>query len=349
MAKIKMQPFRLSAVSETRKMFLLRWRLERKLDLELRKAQTAQEQELVAERGFTRYGSSFRPFNTDVREGDIRLLRQSDVPDFSRFLYVAVLYVRDNFTSVVAPFSSYSVPACKDEWLTGLESEPLRVLQFWNAQPVATKDIAQSWRTHTLDEGMLSQARTLYKHAVDGSWPQGQLRERVGLAILNPADERLDYQSEELALFTGLRKRLFRVSERADSLAKQTVQFTPSGAFAFQDTGHVYEKPDRLAADSGNVFAEVIVLCGDGESVTAKARREADATHKTVRWHIDGCAVPLLPGLPACLYAIGRKKPLSAMGQTVGEGSVVSFKAESESDFSRLLRAPGLWIVVQSE
>ncbi|MDD4019816.1 MAG: hypothetical protein PHV28_17950 [Kiritimatiellae bacterium] len=349
MAKIESPAFTLSEVSETRKKYLLRWRLERKLDLELREAQAEQEQSLVAERGLTRYGSSFRPFDTDVREGDIRLLRQADVPDFSRFLYIAVLYVRDNFTSVVAPFSSYSVPACKDEWLTGLASEPLKVLQLWNAQPVATKDIAQSWRTHTLDEGLLSQARMLYRHAVDGSWPQGQLREQVGLAILNPADERLAYQHEELVLFTGLRKRLSRVSERADSLAKQTVQFTPGGALAFPDTGHVYEKPDRLAADSGDVFAEVIVLCGEGEPVTAKARREADATHKTVRWHLDGCAVPLLPGLPACLYAFGRKKPLNTAGQTVGDGSVVAFKAESEMAFSRLLADAGLWIVIQSE
>jgi len=347
MAKSNSPAFKLSRVSETRKKFLLRWRLERKLDLKLRELQTEQEQALVAEPGFTRCRLPLRSFDTDVREGDIRLLRQSDVPDFSRFLYVAVLYVRDNFTSVVTPFSSYSVPACKDEWLTGLESEPLKVLQFWNAQPVATKDIAQSWRTHTLDEERLSQARTLYKHAVDGSWPQGQLRERVGLAILNPADERLAYQYEELLLFTGLRKRLSRVSERADRLAKRPFQFTPEGAFSFKGSGQVFEKPERLAADGAGVFAEVIVL-RDGEPVTAKARREADATHKTVRWHLKGCGVPLLPGLPACLYASGRKRPLNTAGQTVGDGSVISFKAASDAAFSRLLADSGLWIVIQS-
>lgn len=348
MAKSDYPSFKLSAVSETRKKFLLRWRLERKLDLKLRELQTEQEQALVAEPGFTRCRLPVRPFDTDVREGDIRLLRQSDVSDFSRFLYVAVLYVRDNFTSVVAPFSSYSVPACKDEWLTGMESEPLKVLQFWNAQPVATKDIAQSWRTHTLDEERLSQARTLYKHAVDGSWPQGHLRERVGVAILNPTDERLVYQYEELLLFTGLRKRLSRVSEWSDRLAKRPFQFTSGGAFSFKGTGQVFGKPERLAADSGKVFAEVIVLC-DGKSVTAKARREADAAHKTVRWHLDGCAVHLLPGLPACLYASGRKRPLNTAGQTVGDGSVVSFKAGSDAAFSRLLVDSGLWIVIQSE
>ena len=134
MAKRDDPAFKLSRVSETRKKFLLRWRLERKLDLKLRELQTEQEQALVAEPGFTSCRLPLRSFDTDVREGDIRLLRQSDVPDFSRFLYVAVLYVRDNCTSVVTPFSSYSVPACKDEWLTGLESEPLKALQFWNAQ-----------------------------------------------------------------------------------------------------------------------------------------------------------------------------------------------------------------------
>lgn len=350
MTKSTIPLFKLVEVSDKRKRFLLRWQLERKLDGELRdEAVKAQEQAKVAETGFTRLGWDVKAFDRDVCVGDIRLLRQSDTPDPRRFLYIAVLYVRDNFTSVVVPFSLYSVPACKDEWLTGLASEPLKVLQFWNAQPVATKDLAQTWRTGRLEESQLETARCLYKHAIDGSWPQGELRERVGLAILNPADARLAYQREELALFTRLRKRLFRVSEQAGELAKLPVQFGSGGAFAFKDDGHLYEKPKRLAADSGDVFAEVIVLCDGGKSFTAKALREADATHKTVRWHIDGCAAPLLPGLPTCLYARGCKRPLVAQGQTVGDGSVVSFKTGSEKEFSRMLGDSGLWIVIQSE
>jgi hypothetical protein len=349
MAKSTIPTFKLTEVSDTRKRFLVRWRLERKLDLELRETQAVQEQMKVAENGMTLFGFDSRPFERDVCVGDIRLLRMSDTPDPCRFLYVAVLYVRDNFTSVVVPFSPYSVPACKDEWLTGLTVEPLRVLQFWNAQPIATKDLAQSWRTGHLTESQLEQALRLYKHAIDGSWPQGALREQTGLAILNPEDERLAYQREELALFTGLRGRLFRVGERASGLAKLTVQFGTGGEFGIKQFGHVYEKPERRAADSGDVYAEVIVLCDGGTSFTAKARREADATHKTVRWHIDGCSAPLLPGLPACLYARGCKRPLVAQGQTVGDGSEVSFKAGSEKEFSRLLGDSGLWIVIQSD
>ncbi|MEI7899654.1 MAG: hypothetical protein WCK89_05345 [bacterium] len=39
MAKSTIPPFKLAEASDTRKRFLLRWRLERKLDLELRGAQ----------------------------------------------------------------------------------------------------------------------------------------------------------------------------------------------------------------------------------------------------------------------------------------------------------------------
>lgn len=347
MTKSTIPPFKLAEVSDTRKKFLLRWRLERKLDLELREAQAAQEPMNVAEKVVTRFGAASKPFDRAVCGGDIRLLRMSDTPDPNRFLYVAVLYVRDNFTSVVVPFSPYSVPACKDEWLTGLPGEPLKVLQFWNAQPVATKDLAQSWRTGHLEECQLEQARCLYKHAIDGSWPQGALRERIGLAILNPADERLIYQNEELALFASLRKRLFNTAKQAEELASRPVLFDRKNALSFKDSGCVCEAPERFAADGGEVYAEVIILSEGERSVTAMAKREADRPNLTVLWEIV-TPPSLLPGLPACLYSQGRKNPLIAQGLTVHDGSVVSFKAKSAAAFSRMLANEGLWIVIQS-
>ena len=84
-----------------------------------------------------------------------------------------------------------------------------KVLQLWNAQPVATKDISHSWRSGHLEALQLEQARCLYTHMIDGSWPQGELREQIGLAILCPADERTAYLREEMAQFTSMRKRLF--------------------------------------------------------------------------------------------------------------------------------------------
>ncbi len=349
MAKSTIPPFKLAEVSDTRKRFLLRWRLERKLDLELRETQAVQEQMKVAENGTTLIGFDSRPFDRDVCAGDIRLLRMSDTPDPCRFLYVAVLYVRDNFTSVVVPFSPYSVPACKDEWLTGLTVEPLRVLQFWNAQPIATKDLAQSWRTGHLTESQLEQARRLYKHAIDGSWPQGALREQTGLAILNPEDERLAYQREELAVFERLRGSLFTLVQHTERLVKSPACFTQEGTFAFGAGAHIFPARERLASGSGGVYAEVVILAADGASVTGEARREAHAASLTVAWRIDkAVAAGLLPGLPACIYSRDANKPLAAQGSTFGDGSVVSFKAATRAAFKRLLADSGLWIVIRS-
>ena len=352
MAKSTLPPFKLSEVSEARKRFLLRWWLERKLDLGLRTASQAQEQALVAEGSFTRFGRASLPYDRAVCAGDIRLLRASDASDENRFLYVAVLFVRaESFSSVVAPFSPYSVPACKDEWLTGLASEPLKVLQFWNAQPVATKDLARSWKTGDLGEARLEQARTLYRHAIAGTWPQGDLREHVGLAILNPADERLAYQSEELAHFAPLRGRLFHLLEQAERFAARQARVDASGALDLGGGAHRFEKPERLAADGGDVWAEAVVLKSDGEVVRLRAKREdVDFARLTLSWRLGKAAsVALLPGVPACLYSAGAKRPLAARGVTTGDGATVQFTAGSGAAFKRSLRNEGLWIVIREK
>lgn len=347
MSTTKLPAFKLAHVSETRKQFLLRWRLERKLDLALR-MQQAEEGclAMVAEAG-TAHDFALRPFDKSVCVGDIRLLRQSDVQEPSRLLYVLVLYVRnDNLTSVVVPFSTYSVPCCKDEWLTGLEGEPLKVLQFWNAQPVPTFAMAQSWQVGYFEEERLTAAQTLYSHAISGSWPQSSLREKVGLAIINPGDERLVYQHEELAQFTKLRSRLFSLQQSATLQAKRSVAFDAKGAFTFVKEKKTFNHPERLAASSGDVFAEVH-LCQEDKVVSSlRAKRETDATTQTFRWHIVGNKDCMLPGLPACLYGNNAKKHLLAQGQTEGDGSVITFKALTTAAFTRILKSCFLSVVI---
>ena len=351
MAKSTLPHFSLSEVSESRKRFLLRWRLERKLDLDLRMASQAEEQALVAEGGLVRFGRASIPFDRAVCAGDIRLLPTSQASDEIRFLYVAVLYVRaESYSSVVVPFSPYSVPACKDEWLTGLESEPLKVLQFWNAQPVATSDLARSWKTGDLHEARLEQARLLYRHAIDGTWPQGELRDQVGISILNPSDERIAYQNEELAHFGTLRGRLFLLMEQADRYAKCPVRFETSDAFELGGM-HRFERGERLAADSGDVTAEAVVLTSDGESVRLRAKREyVDCERFTLSWKFCKTAsVVLVPGLPACLYAAGAKRPLVAQGGTTGDGTTIQFSVGSKAAFKRLCSQEAVWIVIRGQ
>ncbi|GEM_PF-961192 len=357
MSRPKLPPFRLSEASDARKEFLLRWQMERKLDLELREVQADHVQAMVAEPGFVWYGdaASVKPFDTEVEPGDIRLLRMGDVPDDSRCLYVAVLFVRrENGTSVVVPFSPYGVPGCKEEWLTGFAGEPLKVLQFWNAQPVATRDLAQSWKTGEVDEQCrYDQMCRLYTHAIDGSWPQGDLRERVGLAILDPADERLAYQSEEIALFSRLRARLFRHLEAVETMPKRRVLFCKADAFRFADAPAEQHAVKRLAADSGTVFANVVIQFPDGRTMQTRGRRDVDSgDDAVVWWHVEACSegVHLLPGQPACLYGAHPEQPLIAQGMTIRDGATVSFDLKDEETHERVMRSStGLWIVVQAE
>ena len=66
-------------------------------------------------------------------------------------------------------------------------------------------------RKHLATHDKLATMRKLNSHAIAGSFPCVPLREQIGLAILNPNDERLSYQHEEAALFRPLRERLFRL------------------------------------------------------------------------------------------------------------------------------------------
>ncbi len=348
MTESNISVFNLSEVSEARKKDLLRWRLERKLDLELRDIQETSLTKKAFFAGDVLCDVAVRRFDRNVSVGDIRLLRMSNVPDASRFLYVVVLFIRkENFTSVIAPFAPYSVPACKDEWKTGISSEPLKVLQFWNAQPVTTVDLAQSWKAGELSDGHLSQARQLYKHAIEGSWPQGALREQVGLAILNPDDERLEYQKEELAVLSQMRQRLFAPVQSAQILADTQVQFSKDGELKIMDSSLVIEPQIAFAASGGDVYANVVILAGeDGKPVAKEARRDHDSANLTVDWHLED-GPELVPGLPACIYSSEYEKPLIAQGVTIGDGTTVTFTVETVEFFDRLMKKTGLWIVIQ--
>ncbi|MEI6973000.1 MAG: hypothetical protein WCL44_15965 [bacterium] len=221
-----------------------------------------------------------------------------------------------------------------------------------NAQPVATRDLAQSWKTGEVDEGRYEQMRKLYTHAIDGSWPPGDLREQIGLAILDPEDERLAYQSEESALFSRLRTRLFRHLEAVDTMPKRRVLFCKADTFRFADAPAEHHAEKRFAADSGTVYANVVIQFPDGRT-TVQARGHLDTgDDAVVWWRVEGCpeGVHLLPGQPACLYGAHPEQPLIAQGMTIRDGATVSFDLKDEETHERVMRSStGLWIVIQAE
>lgn len=189
------------------------WRVERHLDLLLRGKSSRSEKTVSCP-----FQEMVRPFDSGVKEGDVRLLQMNCSSQFGRLLYVAVLYKRENGTAVVAPFSRYGFPATKDEWLTGFSATPLLVLQLWNALPVPLSVLKESWRVERFTKHQLATAQDLYGHALRGSWPEVERRNDIGLAILDPDDERLAYQEEELTSLAPLRDMLYKFIDEAESL-----------------------------------------------------------------------------------------------------------------------------------
>lgn len=192
-------------VSESRLNYLKQWRKARKLEREIACCCAFDsEGEHMDETGQELLGLKLRDFTHLVCAGDVRLLSDNLTVHAAEPRYVAVLAILSRGMAICAPFSRYPVPATKDEWLTGLKSPCLKVLQLWNAQPCMVRCLAQSWKVTSLDDRRLSRALMLYKHSVNHTFPAENDREDIGVAIVSERDERNDYMSEEYTEFAPL-------------------------------------------------------------------------------------------------------------------------------------------------
>ncbi len=325
-------------VSEARRKFLDEWFFERALDLKLRsiedaddRADAADDEEAVAD------WPEPAAFDKAIEVGDIRLLSGSMTVDPVRLAYVGVLEV-DGLYALVAPFSSYQHPASKGEWLTGIDATPLRVMQLWNAQPMPVALLARSWKVENFTESELANARELYRHTVAGTWPPADLREMIGLAIHSPDDVRVDYQEEELEMFTPIRAEVFRLQQ----MLEEHVDFVRTQKVA--DLIRGWRRPVLAAAADGSLVVPVILLRADGTELSLTAQRldhgyESGEGYDS-RWEIHGWP-GIVPGLP--VYAYANRKALAegaeplAFDVTFGaDGNRVVFQGELESDFKKL-------------
>lgn len=309
-------------VSDVRKEYLARWRFERRLDKEL--SETGQQN--MDRESDSRFEK--QPFCPDVLDGDIRLLPDRLAGAVGRFLYVAVLFNRENGTSVVAPFSTYSTPCCKDEWLTGLDVSPLRVLQLWNTQPVPTHVLASSWRTGYFSEEQLDAARELYTHALRGTFPGGRLRETIGLAISTPSDDRLEYQREEYSNMARLRQSLFHLLNMRERLVLSDIADKVSSA----------EVPTLLAAAAGEMRAQVLLLGEETRYTGLDATNPDDSDSLAMRWMIEPVKTDfdLTPGLPAFLHYKAGPDLRTIEGWTTQDGHCISFVLANEKEMTYL-------------
>jgi hypothetical protein len=322
---------KLIEVSKTRRNYLRNWYNERIIDLALRKSDVGDaDTSAVLPIKPASYTQLPKP-----NPGEIRLLGPGATTDEFRLEYVAVLEVeRDNGYALIAPFSPYEAPACKDEWLTGLAAHPLKVLQLWNAQPVTCKDLFRSWKTAELTRDELADARTLYRCAVSGRWAPFPLRERTGLAIHDTDDIRMTYQTEELALLSPLRERFHALVAASESRA--IPQEIP--------------ELEWKAADDGAVFAQVSILASDG-SFKAALKAEMTSDETSALWRILTWP-DAAPGTPVSAYA-GKPstyvEPLAVAFTAGDDGCELDFSkaADSSEDLCAALDAGTVWFIVR--
>ncbi len=133
---------------------------------------------------------------TRIRAGQILHLSPELTDEVTEAVFVLVAEVRDGMTLLVA-FSPLSLPAARDEFLTELDDEGLRVLSAWNAYWVPLALAARSWPVELGTEPLMEDL-TRYRESVlaDKGVPE-VLAERVGPPLEHPDDPRWTYYTQE--------------------------------------------------------------------------------------------------------------------------------------------------------
>jgi len=143
-----------------------------------------------------------KDFDKGLQVGQIRLLDPLIFEETRRPLYVALISEWDEDSFVTAPFGPFGDPATTTEWLTGRQTSALRVLCLWNVRTLPNEILNRSWLVDDLTQAELDDAWTVFRHASTGVDLEDRLLAKVGCPITHPRDPRLDYQVEEVRLFT---------------------------------------------------------------------------------------------------------------------------------------------------
>ena len=136
------------------------------------------------------------PFDTNLKEGQIRLLSQLD-----RITYVVLLRRWEEDAFVVMTFSHYDFPATDEEFKPEFDGGMyLNTLQAWNTRTLLDETLKKSWLIGELPASDCSDAWDFWEHLMIKS----ELLEKTGLPITLSDDPRIQYMKEELAAFDQL-------------------------------------------------------------------------------------------------------------------------------------------------
>ncbi len=137
------------------------------------------------------------PFDTDLQEGQIRLLSQLE-----RITYVVLLRRWEKDSFLVMTFSHYDFPANDEEFKPEFDGGMyLNTLQAWNTRTLQDETLKKSWLIGELPASDCSDARDFWEHLLTGHALKPELIAKSGMPILAADDPRIQYIREESAIF----------------------------------------------------------------------------------------------------------------------------------------------------
>lgn len=140
-----------------------------------------------------------------LKQGEIRLLSSTYLPAETRPLYFAILGNWHGEELIMAPFSSFPVPAVQGEFrVEGLHGQALKVLCVWNARSISRRIMADSWLVETLPDRELDCALDILDWRTTGKELPSEWLDRIGPPIRQENDPRLEYQTRESQLLDYL-------------------------------------------------------------------------------------------------------------------------------------------------
>ena len=144
--------------------------------------------------------ASVKPFNTDLKSGQIRLLA-----DVSRLTYVLLLRRGEDNAFITMAFSHYDFPATNEELsLERYAGCYLNVLQVWNTRSMQDETLHRSWLCGTLPESVCEDVWNFWLFLATGSPMPEHLRDKIGIPIEQDDDIRLEYMREERQPFAAI-------------------------------------------------------------------------------------------------------------------------------------------------
>lgn len=285
-----------------------------------------------------------RPFDTasaTLAPGAIRLVSGEALPECPRFFYIAIIENLGDSPLLIAPFSRFSEPATRGEWLTGREDPPLQVLELWNTHSVPAELVEKGWLVDFLTKQEMDDAWAVYDHALTG-WPLAEhVRSQVGLPIRHPEDPRLAYQDLEIELLRPWREAALATDETEEKSVFEQLDESIVFRLAVHCLLHMARRaadgdivsglavatPDAIATvrdSGGDAVQEAAARSGEGCAIV-RNRPEQDRANPEkgfVQWEL----VPPQPSGRRIFVVDTKRQVLLGEGKLSGDGRIASLK-----------------------